>query len=185
MQIPPINTAIALPRLSGLLYISAYIPPIIAIGLLAKIPVKKRKTFKAAQLGAIAQAIVNMINMTNVDVIIYFLPNASERGPQSNGPTTYPIKYVEIGRISAADEVTLKYVAIYGSALAGRLDPRVLLMTTTAPMRIIDTFLAFEKLTGLSGSPSSQRMIVLSRELTLVVLGLREAGTLLSSVSIL
>jgi len=93
------KTAIALPLVSGSSYISAYTPPTTEIGLLALIPVNDLKINRAAKLGAKAQAIVNIVKRKNVEFMITFLPYVSDRGPNSKGPRTYPIRYIDIGRI--------------------------------------------------------------------------------------
>lgn len=72
-----------------------------AIGELANTPVSSLKIKRAAQFGARAQAIVKMVKKKNVDIMIYFLPKCSDMGPKSNGPSTYPTRYIEIGRMEA------------------------------------------------------------------------------------
>jgi hypothetical protein len=84
----PIKTAIDRPLVTGSLWISAYIPPTTAIGLLAFMPVTNLKINRAGKFGATAQAMVKIVKPPNVESIITFRPYVSESGPNSSGPRT-------------------------------------------------------------------------------------------------
>lgn len=58
-------SALALPLWTGFSKISAYMPPVMAIGLEALAPQMKRKNRKVDQLGATAQAQVKIENNRN------------------------------------------------------------------------------------------------------------------------
>lgn len=111
------------------------------IGLLAFMPVKSRNTNKAGKDGARAQAIVKIVKSANVPTMMGLRPKVSERGPNSSGPTTYPTRYIEIGKILTYEDVMSNFSLIYGIALDGREDPMVLLITTTIPIATMNTFL--------------------------------------------
>ena len=64
------KTAIARPRVTGLSYRSAYIPPITEIGLLALTPVKNLNIKSPPHVGAKAHAIVKTVKARNVEIII-------------------------------------------------------------------------------------------------------------------
>lgn len=55
------NTAIARPLVTGSSYISAYIPPVTEMGLLAFIPTSILKIDRAGKFGARAHAIVKIV----------------------------------------------------------------------------------------------------------------------------
>ena len=135
------NTAIALPLLTGLSYMSAYTPPVTAIGLLAKIPDIHLKYKKDPQFGASAHAIVKTVKNTKVDIIMAFLPYVSDNGPHNNGPRMNPTRYIEMGRISAVELVMWKYELIIGMAFEGSEEPIVLFMTTFMQIRTTQAFL--------------------------------------------
>ena len=61
----PINTAIARPLATGFPYVSAYTPPMTAMGLLALTPVASLKNKNDPQFGATAHIIVNIVNAAN------------------------------------------------------------------------------------------------------------------------
>lgn len=84
------NPAIALPLARGVAYISAYKPPITAVGAAANMPVKSRNTTKAPKLGATAHAIVKMVNSINVQIITGRLPRASLRLATGLARTSQP-----------------------------------------------------------------------------------------------
>ena len=92
------------------------------------------------QVGAKAHAIVKTVKAKNVEIMITCRPYASERGPNSKGPTTYPTRYIEMGRISAVDEVMWKCALMKGMALEGSEEPIVLLTTTSIPIKTIAAF---------------------------------------------
>jgi hypothetical protein len=99
------NTAIALPLVTGLSYRSAYTPPITEIGLLAVTPVRNLNTKSPPHVGAKAHAIVKTVKAKNVEIMIICRPYASDSGPNSKGPTTYPTRYIDMGSISAVCKV--------------------------------------------------------------------------------
>lgn len=140
MGLTPMKTDIALPLVTGLSYISAYTPPMTAMGLLAFIPVASLKNRKDPQFGATAQAIVKIVKNTKVDVMITFLPYVSDNGPNNKGPRIYPTRYMEMGRTSADELVMWKCELMIGIAFEGSEEPIVLLTTTTMPMRTIQDF---------------------------------------------
>jgi hypothetical protein len=53
----------------------------------------------------------------------------------------YPTRYIDMGRISAVDEVMLKWALMNGSAFEGREEPSVLFTTTKIPIALIMIFL--------------------------------------------
>ena len=59
-----------------------------AMALEAQIPERRRKIKKAGQLGATAQAMVNIVKKTKLENIMIFLPKLSLRGPKAKGPRT-------------------------------------------------------------------------------------------------
>jgi hypothetical protein len=70
--------------------VSAMMPGTIAMGALAKTPVKSLKIRNVGQLGASAQASVKRVNTEKVVIVSLLRPNCSLRGAQSSGPITYP-----------------------------------------------------------------------------------------------
>jgi hypothetical protein len=95
----PMNSAIALPLVTGSSYISANIPPVTEIGLLAFMPTNILKIKRAGKFGESAHAMVKMVKKRNDPIMIDLLPYDSESGPKSKGPSTYPKRYIDIGRI--------------------------------------------------------------------------------------
>jgi hypothetical protein len=75
-----------LPLVLGSLQMSAIMPGTMAIGALAKTPVKSLKTRKAGQVGASAQANVLRVKAIKVLRVGIFRPNCSLRGAQRIGP---------------------------------------------------------------------------------------------------
>ena len=59
-----------------------------AMALEAQIPERRRKIRKAGQLGATAQAIVNIVKKMKLENIMILLPKLSLRGPKAKGPRT-------------------------------------------------------------------------------------------------
>ena len=78
----------ALPRVWGSEYTSANIPATTAMGALAVTPQNKRKTRRAGQLGARAQAMVKTQKTKNVASMRFLRPKCSLKGPQMIGPNT-------------------------------------------------------------------------------------------------
>lgn len=74
------------PLLLGSPYVSAIMPGTMAIGALAKTPVRSLKTRKTGQFGDNAQAMVNKLNMKNVEIVSRFRPNCSLMGAHNIGP---------------------------------------------------------------------------------------------------
>jgi hypothetical protein len=64
----------ARPLDTGSSYISAYMPPVTEIGLLAFIPAINLNIKRLARFGATAHAIVKIVKDMNVKVMISFLP---------------------------------------------------------------------------------------------------------------
>lgn len=91
-MLTPMKVAIARPLVTGLSNRSAYIPPLIAIGLLALTPARNLNIRSAPQLGATAHPNVKSVKRKKVEIMMNFLPYASESGPNSKGPTMYPTK---------------------------------------------------------------------------------------------
>lgn len=67
-------------------------------------------------------------------------PYVSDKGPNSSGPTTYPTRYIEIGKILTYEDVMPNVSSMYGIAFEGKEEPIVLFMTTSIPMATINTF---------------------------------------------
>jgi hypothetical protein len=59
--VAPIKSAIALPRALGVAYMSAYIPPIMEMGVLAPTPASRRMIIKPDHEGARAQPRVKAV----------------------------------------------------------------------------------------------------------------------------
>lgn len=74
-----IKRAIALPLTSGLAYMSAYNPPMIAVGADAKMPVRRRNMTRDVNVGATAQVNVKIVKGKNVHIKTGRLPRASLR----------------------------------------------------------------------------------------------------------
>lgn len=119
-------------------------PGTTTLGLAALIPVNNRKISSAGKLGASAEAIVNIENSMNVEIMILCLPYVSDKGPKRRGPSTYPTKYMEMGRISAAEFVIWKYLLMSGMAFEGREEPIVLFTTMTIPTKTIKIFFLYD-----------------------------------------
>lgn len=86
---------------------------------------------------------MKIVKKRNVEIMIMLRPYVSESGPNPSGPTTYPTKYIDIGRISAYDDSIRKWSAMKGIAFEGRDEPKVLLTTITIPIRINLIFFAY------------------------------------------
>jgi hypothetical protein len=67
---------------------SAYTPPTIVIGALAKMPVRRRNTTNEPQLGDNAHADVKTVKQKKVGSRIVLRPYISLRGPNAKGPKT-------------------------------------------------------------------------------------------------
>lgn len=74
---------------------SARIPVTTEMGALAKMPTKRRKTRKAGQLGARAQASVHIVKRRKVRVVMPRRPNCSLRGAQRMGPGEILAKHLK------------------------------------------------------------------------------------------
>jgi hypothetical protein len=70
-----------------------------AIGLLALMPVMVLNIRNDAQFGASAHAMVKRANITNVGIMITLRPYVSDNGPKITGPTMYPMRYMDMGKI--------------------------------------------------------------------------------------
>lgn len=57
----------------------------------------------------------------------------------------YPTRYIDSGKVLAVDEAILNSLLMKEIALAGREEPRLLLMTTIMPIITIETFLFYLK----------------------------------------
>jgi hypothetical protein len=68
------------------------------IGLEAAMPVSRRKTQSEANEGATALASVQMQNAQKLKNMTHLRPYVSLSGPNTSGPTTYPIRYVDMGK---------------------------------------------------------------------------------------
>jgi hypothetical protein len=84
--------AIALPRVLGSAYMSAYIPPTTEMGVLAPIPASRRMMIKPDHEGARAQPRVKLEYRMNVETITTLRPYCSDNGEKTSGARTYPIK---------------------------------------------------------------------------------------------
>ena len=107
-MVAPMNIAIALPRETGLLKMSAQTPPTTTIGHAAPMPQRNLKIIKDAIFGANALAIVHIAKKMKAQMLTGFLPYCSDIGPNTTGPITYPRRKSEVGRMETALEVTLK-----------------------------------------------------------------------------
>jgi hypothetical protein len=83
---------------------------------------------------------VNAVYKENDTIMTGFLPKCSLSGPQRIGPTTYPIRKIDIGRTSCRWFVTLKYVEISPIPPLGKDDASVLLMTDMMQPRMTMDF---------------------------------------------
>lgn len=80
-RLTTMNQAMARPRVTGSWKTSASIPVVTAIGALAKVPTKNRKTSIAGQFGARAQAIVKIVNIIKHPTERLRRPTCSLIGP--------------------------------------------------------------------------------------------------------
>lgn len=67
-------------------------PLMVLEGPAPKKPFKKRKMLNAAQLGARAQAIIQIVNPKVVTRLMVLLPYCSLKGPRNVLPIVYPAK---------------------------------------------------------------------------------------------
>jgi hypothetical protein len=79
-------------------------PATTTIGQAAPIPQKNLKTANAGKFGASALAMVQMAKNAKANIMTYFLPYCSDMGPKKMGPTTYPRRKRDVGRMRRALE---------------------------------------------------------------------------------
>lgn len=167
----------------GLAYKSAYTPPVTDRGLLACIPAITLNIKSATKLGARAQARVNTVKIMNVKIKIIFLLYVSGNGLNSNGPSTYPTRYIESGRIRAVGQTISNSLLIYGITLEGRTEGTIhheyhannhnghsFALCTNQLFSVISPRASMihtgDQLEGFSGSPSSHDIIFLGKGLS-------------------
>lgn len=119
------NVAIARPRDLGVLYMSAHTAPDTVRAQEAPTPAINRKMINAAKLGANAEANMPILKTAKAYIIMIFRPQFSESGPKTSGPTTYPTRYIDVGRISRGLFVISQSFAIYVEALDASPEPIV------------------------------------------------------------
>jgi hypothetical protein len=112
---PRVVTAIrqvtTLPRVAGAVKTSAKMPDETDIGAEAPKPAKNRKTRRAFQLGAMAEAAAKTSMRETPPLNAYRRPNISPSGANRNGPTEHPIKYMDTISVPR-DAVVLNFVVI-------------------------------------------------------------------------
>jgi hypothetical protein len=139
--VAPMNTAIALPRETGDLKISAQVPPTTTIGHAAPMPHRNLNTTKDAMFGESALAIVQMAKNMNAQMLTTFLPYCSDMGPNTTGPITYPRRKRDVGRIETAFEVTPNSALKKGAPLDAKPLETVEFMTQTMDTQRTNAFL--------------------------------------------
>ncbi len=73
-KVPFETSVLTMPRAREELYMSARIPPITDTGVDAPMPANVRKTTRLAKVGATAQAMTKMVNMTKVQIMTILRP---------------------------------------------------------------------------------------------------------------